>query len=38
VTLVYTGISDGSRTEIRPLNPAEKLEGMNVIHRERIRQ
>ncbi|MDR0669757.1 MAG: efflux RND transporter periplasmic adaptor subunit [Treponema sp.] len=36
VILVYAGISDGSRTEIRPLNPAEKLEGTNIIHRERI--
>jgi HlyD family secretion protein len=36
VVLVVTGISDGSRTEVRPLNGNRDLEGMQVIVREKV--
>ena len=36
VILVHTGISDGSRTEVRPRQGQEDPEGMQVILRERV--
>jgi len=36
VILVRTGLTDGTKTEIRQANPAQNLEGLKVILREKV--
>jgi hypothetical protein len=33
---VHTGISDGSKTEVYPVNPNQSIEGLSIILREKV--